>query len=240
MYAPLGTGALVGPKEFFLRSGPEYVGGGTVDVVTLREVHWAELPDRDEAGSPNVVGALAMAKAAQVLMDVGMDRVAAHEAHLTAYALERLPTVPGIKLYGDTDPGTSDRRVGVIPFTIDGAHHYLVAAVLGYEGGVGVRSGCFCAHPYVVHLLQLPQAALESWKDRVLSGDKRNMPGMVRASFGCYSNTADVDRLVEMLERVARGDYEGSYELQPASGEYVPVGYQEPLAQFFTLEPASD
>ncbi len=73
MYAPFGTGALVGPNEIFLSGPPEYRGGGTVDVVTADEVEWAGTPDRDEAGSPNVVGALAMAVAARVLMEVGMD-----------------------------------------------------------------------------------------------------------------------------------------------------------------------
>jgi selenocysteine lyase/cysteine desulfurase len=154
--------------------------------------------------------------------------------------------MPGIHVYGDANPAASDTRLGVIPFNVEEVDHYLVAAILGYEGGVGVRSGCFCAHPYVVHLLQLPREALEAWKDleawkeRVLRGDKRGMPGMVRASFGCYSDTEDVDRLVEMLDRVARGDYHGKYEVDPASGEYLPEGYREPLARFFTLESASD
>ncbi|MBW7959367.1 MAG: aminotransferase class V-fold PLP-dependent enzyme, partial [Candidatus Promineofilum sp.] len=79
MYAPYGTGALIGPKEIFLNDAPEYRGGGTVDIVTLDEVYWAGVPDREEAGSPNVVGAVAMAVAARVLMEVGMDEVAAHE-----------------------------------------------------------------------------------------------------------------------------------------------------------------
>jgi selenocysteine lyase/cysteine desulfurase len=236
MYAPYGTGALVGPKEFFLRSAPEYPGGGTVDVVTLDEVHWAGMPDRDEAGSPNVIGAVAMAKAAQVLMEIGMDRVAAHEAELTAYALEGLRTVPKIRLYGDTDPKRAAQRVGAIPFNIDGVSHYLVAAVLGYEGGIGVRSGCFCAHPYVVHLLQLPEREREAWKDKVLAGDKSDMPGLVRASFGCYNTTTDVDHLIEMLQRVAGGDYRADYRLHGSSGEYVPAGYVDPLPNYFTLE----
>ncbi len=236
MYAPYGTGALIGPKEFFLRSGPEYPGGGTVDVVTLDEVHWAGMPDRDEAGSPNVVGAVAMAKAAQVLMEIGMDTVAAHEAELTAYALERLGTVPKIQLYGDADPKRAAHRVGVIPFNLEGMSHYLVAAVLGYEGGIGVRSGCFCAHPYVVHLLQLAQDVRDTWKARVLAGDKSDMPGLVRASFGCYNTTADVDQLVEMLGTVARGEYRATYRLHGSSGEYVPAGYVDPLPDFFTLE----
>jgi selenocysteine lyase/cysteine desulfurase len=236
MYAPFGTGALVGPKELFLASGPEYPGGGSVDVVTLDEVHWAGMPDRDEAGSPNVVGAMAMAKAAKALMEMGMDAVARHEAELTAYALERLASVPGMRIYGERDPARAAERVGVIPFNVEGAHHYLVAAVLGYEGGIGVRSGCFCAHPYVVHLLDLPVAVRDTWKGRVLAGDKSDMPGLVRASFGCYNTTDDVDRLIEMLEIVARGAYTGEYRLHAASGEYVPAGYEDPLGEYFTLE----
>ncbi len=236
MYAPFGTGALVGSKDFFLASGPEYRGGGTVDVVTLDEVHWTGVPDRDEAGSPNVIGAVAMAKAAQVLMHVGMDRIARHEAELTAYCLDRLHHIPGIRIYGDTDPSRSHERVGVIPFNVDGLHHYKTAAILGYEGGVGVRSGCFCAHPYVVHLLQLPAEDHETWKKRVLSGDRSDMPGMIRASFGCYTTREDVDRLVEMLERVARNEYRGDYQLDIATGEYAPAGYPEPLAEYFSLE----
>ena len=235
MYAPLGTGALVGPKAFFLESGPEYPGGGTVSVVTMDEVHWAGMPDRDEAGSPNVVGAMAMAKAAQVLMDIGMDAVAQHEAELTAYTLERLAAVPGITVYGDNDPSRAADRVGVIPFNLEGVSHYLVAAILGYEGGIGVRSGCFCAHPYVVHLLDLPAEVRDSWKERVLAGDKSDMPGLVRASFGCYNTTDDVDRLVEMLAIIAAGSYTATYELHAPSGEYLPAGYHDPLTDYFTL-----
>jgi cysteine desulfurase / selenocysteine lyase len=236
MYAPFGTGALIGPKAIFLQSPPDYVGGGTVDVVTLDEVHWAGMPDRDEAGSPNVVGAVAMAAAAQLLMEVGMEQIAAHEEELIAYALTELQKVPGLTIYGETDPARAHEKVGVIPFNLAGVSHFKLAAILGYEGGIGVRSGCFCAHPYVVHLLQLDEATAHTWRDQLLSGDKSHMPGMVRASFGCYNNQADVDRLVEMLRRIARGDYQGDYRLDPASGEYTPAGFVEPLADYFLLE----
>ncbi len=236
MYAPYGTGALIGPKEIFLHEAPEYRGGGTVDIVTLDEVHWAGVPDREEAGSPNVVGAVAMAVAAQVLMEVGMDAVAAHEEHLIAYTLERLREVPGIHIYGETDPARAHEKVGVIPFNLEGMSHFLVAAILGYEGGIGVRSGCFCAHPYVVHLLHLDEDESHRWRDQMLAGDKSEMPGMVRASFGCYSNTDDVDRLVEMLKAIARGDYHGDYALDRATGEYRPRNFHEPLEDYFLLE----
>lgn len=240
MYAPFGTGALVGPKEVFLRSGPEYSGGGTVDAVTLDEVYWAGLPDREESGSPNTVGAVAMAAAAQVLMEVGMDAIAAHEDALIMHALERLPSVSRMKVYGQADPARSSEKVGVIPFNLEGIPHFLVAAVLGYEGGIGVRSGCFCAHPYVVHLLHLSEEEKAKWRNRVLRGDKSDMPGLVRASFGCYNTTEDIDRLVEMLQRIARADYQGEYEVHRPSGEYVPKDYREPLADFFLLRPVDE
>ncbi|NCF65009.1 MAG: aminotransferase class V-fold PLP-dependent enzyme [Chloroflexi bacterium] len=237
MYAPFGTGALIGPKAFFLQGPPEYRGGGTVDVVTLDDVAWAGMPDRDEAGSPNVVGAVAMAAAIQVLMEASMDNIAAHEEELISYALERLGRIPGVKIYGETNPARAHEKVGAIPFNLEGMSHFLLAAILGYEGGIGVRSGCFCAHPYVVHLLQLDEHEAATWQAQLLGGDKSNMPGMVRMSFGCYNNTGDVDHLVEMVERVAKGEYQGEYVLDRSSGEYTPVNYVDPLEDYFLLEP---
>lgn len=235
MYAPYGTGALIGPKRVFLESAPEYRGGGTIDVVTLDDVVWAGLPDREEAGSPNVVGAVALAAAIQALDLVGMQAVADHEAALVRYALKRLAAVPGIEVYGDTDPDGANDRVGVIPFNLEGHSHFEVAAILGYEGGVGVRSGCFCAHPYVIHLLGVSDETTAAWRRRMLAGDKRDMPGMVRASFGCYNDIHDVDQLTEMLERIARGDVRGTYQVEKATGEYVPVGHVEDLDPYFRL-----
>jgi selenocysteine lyase/cysteine desulfurase len=234
MYAPFGTGALIGPKQVFLEGSPEYPGGGTVDVVTLEDVHWAGTPDRDEAGSPNVVGAVAMAAAAQALMDVGLENIAAHEEHLVTYILQKLSSIPGIQIYGEKDPEKAKERVGVIPFNLDGFSHFKVAAILGFEGGIGVRSGCFCAHPYVVHLLQLSEEESHSWRDKILDGDKSEMPGLIRASFGCYNSEEDIDRLIEMLERIEGNDFAGNYELNRATGEYSPKGYSDPLqAHFF-------
>jgi selenocysteine lyase/cysteine desulfurase len=235
MYAPFGTGALVGPNEIFLGGPPEYRGGGTVDVVTADEVEWAGTPDRDEAGSPNVVGALAMAVAARVLMEVGMDQVAAHEQELVEYTLERLGAMEGITIYGETDPARASEKVGAIPFNLEGVSHFLVAAILGYEAGVGVRSGCFCAHPYVVHLLKLTDDEAATWRGQLLGGDKSSMPGMVRMSFGCYNNIDDIDRMMEMLERIAASDYQGDYRLDTASGEYLPADYEEPILDFLPL-----
>lgn len=235
MYAPFGTGALIGPKEVFLRSPPEYRGGGTVDVVTLDDVAWAGLPDRDEAGSPNVVGAIAMATAAQALMDVGMTTITQHEADLVEYAMSRLHSIEGVQIFGEPAPGSEQDKVGVISFNLEGVSHFLVAAILGYEAAVGVRSGCFCAHPYVVRLLGLDSDQTSSWRQEILSGIREHMPGMVRMSLGCYNGREDIDRALEMVARIAESDYRGDYRVDPASGEYTPQGFTDEFKDYFAL-----
>jgi selenocysteine lyase/cysteine desulfurase len=235
MYAPFGAGALVGPREIFLRNAPEYRGGGTVEDVTLEDVRWAGLPDREEAGSPNVVGAVAMAVAAQALMDAGMESVERHEAALTAYALDRLRALPEITIYGEANPRLTHERVGVISFNLGSAHHALVAAVIGYEGGIGVRSGCFCAQPYVARLLSLTETQQARWRRELLAGDKSRKPGMARISFGVYNSFEDVDALVEMLRRITRNEYQGKYYPVRESGEYEPAGYRDSITDYFSL-----
>ena len=176
-----------------------------------------------------------MAVAERVLMEVGMDQVAAHEQELVEYTLERLGAMEGITIYGETDPARASEKVGAIPFNLSGISHFLVAAILGYEAGVGVRSGCFCAHPYVIHLLRLTDDEAATWREQLLGGDKSSMPGMVRMSLGCYNNTDDIDRMLEMLERIAANDYRGDYQLEISSGEYFPAGYEEAIPDFLPL-----
>lgn len=236
VYAPFGTGALIGPREFFERGAPEYRGGGTIELVTLDEVQWSAPPDRDEAGSPNVVGAVALAVSLELLSRVGMDAIAGHEAALTRYALLKLSALPFIELYGLKDLEKVEERLGVIPFQVHGVEHALAAAILGFEGGIGVRNGCFCAHPYVLRLLKVSDQEFLTYRSRVLSGDRSHLPGLIRASFGCYNNEADVDRLVEWLERIARKDYRGEYFLDRRSGSYYPRGFSmEAMERYYSF-----
>ncbi|GAB4530716.1 MAG: aminotransferase class V-fold PLP-dependent enzyme [Anaerolineales bacterium] len=233
MYAPFGSGALIGRRDTFAQGAPDMVGGGTIDMVTLDEVIWAQPPDRDEAGSPNTVGAVALAAAMRQLQEVGMDVVAQHEAELTAYALERLTNIPGIHIFGDTDPRNTMQRVGVIPFLVENADHFLVSAILGHEFGIGVRSGCFCAHPYVLHLLEASDATTARLRERIIQGDRTEMPGLIRASFGLYNVPQDVDVLVDALQAVVRGAYQGKYQQDRASGTYSPAGWAPVFEQYF-------
>jgi selenocysteine lyase/cysteine desulfurase len=191
------------------------------------------MPDRDEAGSPNVMGAVAMAAAAKTLMDHGMDSVAEHERVLTEYALRKLGEMGDIHIYGETDPNRASEKVGVIPFNLEGTDHALLAAVAGFEFGVGVRNGCFCAHPYVVELLRLHESEIEEWRRQFLMGDKSRMPGMVRMSFGCYSDHEDVDRLLEAIDRIRDGDFIGDYSQIPETGEFIPSGYTDDFSSYW-------
>jgi selenocysteine lyase/cysteine desulfurase len=245
MYAPFGTGALICARDGFV-ARPDHSGGGTIAAVTTDDVVWAGLPDREEAGSPNVVGAVALAAAIRTLEAIGLDRIAAHETELAAYARGCLERLPGLTVHGpaaagvgagaDAGGGAEVTRVGVVPFTIAGIPHGLVAAVMGYEHGVGVRSGCFCAQPYIIHLLRVTDRAVHSWTASARQGDLRDTPGMVRISFGCYNDAGDVDRAVDALERIIAGEVLGRYSCD-REGTYSPVDYDEP--QVFRLQPGS-
>jgi selenocysteine lyase/cysteine desulfurase len=112
-----------------------------------------------------------MAAAEVALTDIGMDVVAEHEADLTRYALTKLAHVKGVHLFGERDPGTAASRLGVIPLNLDGVSHFLLASILGFEFGIGVRNGCFCAHPYVLHLMDVDHDESTRVRQMILSHD---------------------------------------------------------------------
>lgn len=226
MYAPFGSGALVGRRDIFEQGEPDVTGGGTVEIVTLDSVVWAGPPDRDEAGSPNTVGAVALAAAIRQLERIGMDKVAEHEAELTAHALNRLAEIPEVIIYGSRDPIEASSRLGVIPLQIQGMIHFKVAAILGHEFGIGVRSGCFCAHPYLLHLLQFDHAEADAVRAQMLAGDRSDMPGMIRVSFGLYNTIEEVDIFVDSLNKIIHGEFTGEYVQDISTGEFVPRGWE--------------
>jgi selenocysteine lyase/cysteine desulfurase len=235
LYAPFGTGALIGLRSTFEQGEPDQTGGGTVEIVTLEDVVWADPPDREEAGSPNTIGAVALAAAIHQIEKIGMANIASHEAELTSYALEKLNHIPTIKIYGDPDPERAAERLGVIPFQMEGYSHFLVSAILGYEFGIGVRSGCFCAHPYILHLLGLSPEKARQVRTRMLAGDKSDMPGMVRISFGLYNTKVDIDELIEALIHISNGNFLGTYSQDRATGEYTPANWHPDFSSYFSL-----
>ncbi|NLA58534.1 MAG: aminotransferase class V-fold PLP-dependent enzyme [Firmicutes bacterium] len=201
LYAPFGTGVLIGPRRIFEQGSPEIVGGGTVNLVTPRGVEWTQPPARDEAGSPNLIGVVALATALEILSEVNMDNVAAHEQSLTDYAVDTLSRIPGLKLYGSTKPGDKN-RLGVMSFSLEGYEHGLVAAHLAFYGGIGVRSGCFCAQPYIQRLLGLDEKDIARLRHSLATGTIKQLPGLVRISFGLYNDYGEIDRLAKTLELI--------------------------------------
>ena len=225
LYAPFGSGALVGPRSLFETGDPFLAGGGAVDLVGLDEVIWTAPPDREEAGSPNVVGAVALHAAIDALTSIGWDAVAAHERALATRLLGGLQAIDGVRLLGPVGAGTvTTDMLPVAAFTLEGMHHALVASRLSAEYGIAVRHGCFCAHPYVVRLLGMDEADVDAYRREVLSGDHRGIPGAVRASAGLGTSGDDIEALLGAVADLAAGAPPPvPYEQDAATGDYFPV-----------------
>ena len=221
MYAPFGAGVLVGPMSTFTEGDPFLAGGGAVDLVDLDEVVWTLPPDREEAGSPNVLGAVALEAAIEELHGFGWPAVIGHDEQIRVALHAGLRAITGVRLLGPP-PGTP--TLPLATFVIDGVPHALAAARLSAEFGIGVRHGCFCAHPYLLRLLGLSTAEVSSYRDAVLAGDRRSIPGAVRASGGLSTSLADLERLVAAVARIASGEPAPvAYEQDPGTGDFWPV-----------------
>ena len=235
MYAPYGVGALIGPRRVFLEGAPDLVGGGTVDIVNLEDAYWTDLPDKEEAGTPDIVGAVAVARAIRVMEEIGWDAIIAHERALTARALERLARIPGVTVYGGTDLAMPGDRLGTIAFNVDALPHALVAAVLAYEHGIGVRNGCFCAHPYVKALLHVTADEAQAMETRIRGRDRSAIPGAVRMSFGIYNTDEDVDLACEAIAAIAGGARRRDYRLDAERGVYTLPGADDAFERYFSF-----
>jgi cysteine desulfurase/selenocysteine lyase len=217
IYAPFGLGVLITDRDMFKEGDPDMVGGGTVDLVSEDYAYWTDAPEKEEAGTPNVAGAIALAKALKVIMEIGMDKIAAHEADLTRYTLQEFKKIPGLIFYGSVREDEVSNRLGVISFNVKDMPHALVSAILNYEGGIGVRNGCFCAHPYVKCLLGVTVEESRILAEKILSHDRSTVPGAVRMSFGMYNTKDEIDHMVGVLKMISEKRYKGEYLLKPVS-----------------------
>jgi selenocysteine lyase/cysteine desulfurase len=221
MYAPFGAGVLIGPRTAFSAGDPFLAGGGAVELVDLNEVVWTDPPEREEAGSPNVLGAVALHEAMNRLGEIGHGAIAAHDKELAERLRHGLEALDGVRLLG---PGLDTETLPVATFTLEGSHHALIAARLSAEHGIGVRHGCFCAHPYLIRLLGLNSEEVAAYRHAVRAGDHRSMPGAVRASAGINTSLEDIDRFLSAVADVARGGPTPvRYEQDPATGDYWPA-----------------
>src|SRR5690349_21349134 len=222
MYAPYGAGVLVAPRDFFA-GAPEVMGGGAISIVTWDDTVWADLPDREEAGSPNVIGAVALGVAIETLMELGFERMLDDEAGLGRRMHAELASVPGVAVLGAAEQRRAGARLALSSFVVDGLHHGLVAAALSHEWGIAVRHGCFCANPYVFHLLHMSKDEVVAVEGEVTAGRRKALPGAVRASLAPYNTQEEVDRFLDAVRQIARGRIRATYE-QAADGTYAPAG----------------
>lgn len=195
MYAPFGIGALIAPKEIFMDGCSELVGGGTVKFVSTDDVIWSDPPEKEEAGTPNLMGVVALTESISTLQNIGMENVEEYERKLTSYALYLMRKIPNIILYDDFN---LDSKVSIISFNMRGLHHTELANILGREGGVAVRNGCFCAQPYVQRLLKISKEDVKRFRNC----EKNRQPGMVRISFGIYNNFNEIDLFIYLLNKI--------------------------------------
>src|SRR5919201_950554 len=144
---PSGVGALWGRRELLEAMSPFNLGGQMIRKVELEQTTWNELPNKFEAGTPAIAEAVGFGAAIDYISEIGLDAIAAHEHELTAYALERMAELPGIRLFGPP----ADRRAGIVSFVVDGVHPHDVAQILDWEG-VAIRAGHHCPQPLMRRL----------------------------------------------------------------------------------------
>ncbi len=177
MLGPTGIGALWGRRELLEEMEPAEGGGEMISDVGLYESRWAPVPHKFEAGTPPIAQAIGFGAAIDYLTKIGMPAVREHEVAITRYALERLATVPELRVYGPTD---LEARGGAVSFTLADIHAHDLATILDEEAGVAIRAGHHCAKPLMREL---------------------DVSSTARASFYVYTTENDIDALISGLHR---------------------------------------
>lgn len=174
VFGPTGVGILYG-KEEILNELPPYQGGGDmIKTVTFEKTTYNGLPHKFEAGTPNIVGGIALGTAIKWIADQDIEAVQKYEEDLLAYATEQLKTIEGVVIYGE-----AKQKSGVLSFLINDLHPYDIGTLLNQQG-VAVRTGHHCTQPIMAFY---------------------KIPGTIRASFSIYNNQADVDAFISALKK---------------------------------------
>ena len=176
IYGPTGVGVLYGKEEWLDRLPPYQGGGEMIESVSFERTVFEKLPFKFEAGTPDYVATHGLAKALDYVSALGMDNIAAHERELTQYCMERMRTIPGMRLFG-----TTPDKDAVVSFLVGDIHHLDMGTLLD-RLGIAVRTGHHCAQPVMQRL---------------------GVQGVVRASFALYNTKEEIDALVEGVRRVA-------------------------------------
>ena len=175
LYGPTGIGVLYG-REALLEAMPPYQGGGDmIQSVTFDKTIYADLPNKFEAGTPHIAGAVGLGAAIDYISSIGFRRIAAHEQDVLAYGTAALSAVPGLRLIG-----TADHKASILSFVLKGAHPHDVGTIVDSEG-VAIRTGHHCTQPVM---------------------ERFGVPATARASVAMYNTREEIDVLVRALDRV--------------------------------------
>jgi len=210
MYAPFGTGVLIAPKNTFEKGFSEHIGGGTIKFVSIKDTIWADPPEKEEAGTPNLMGVVALSTSIKTLQNLNIQNIEEYERNLTKYALDLLKNIPQLILYDDMNV---EEKVSIISFNMEGLNHDELATMLAREGGIAVRNGCFCAQPYVQRLLKISDEDMKKY----MNDESLLRPGLVRISFGLYNDYNEVYLLAYLLNEISKDIefYKNKYRNSP-------------------------
>ncbi len=200
MYAPYGTGIIVGPKEFFDGFNPYQIGGGNLPYITRNlEIKRFYTERAHDPGTPNAMGAISIAKAIQIIEDLKQERIAKYEHSLVEYTFTGLQQIPGVTIHI-----SGESLAHVIPFDVNGFDGRLVAEILAQEHGIGVRSGAFCTYEYIRKLKNVSDEEDSKIAQEVEMGMTRNIPNIIRASFAMYNTLEDCDRFLDAISEIVK------------------------------------
>lgn len=199
IYSPFGIGVIIGLKEDFENSLPDYSGGGTVELVLDNKVIYLEPPEKNEAGTPNFLGVMSLINSLKEIRNIGYEFIENHEKILLKRILQGLKSIPMVINYGDCC-NIYDRS-GITVFNIKEFYDMEVAEILAKKRGIAVRHGWFCAHPYCRRLMGINEKEASCF----LKDDTKNMPGMIRVSLAIYNTEKEVDFFLNTVEDIANG-----------------------------------
>ena len=220
LYTPMSPGVMIAKRAILKSLSEQDLGGGSVSHVSFHDQQLVDNEsDKEESGTPNIVGAIALSSVLNELMSIGFDTIEAHDNGLLNYCLEELRSIEGITVYAKP----SAERAGALAFNHQDIDHGLLAAILNDYFSIAVRNECFCAHPYVSSLLKQ-----ELWELDLTDIDEQHQEdfinrkrGMVRVSFSLYNTKADIDKLLSAIKQIWSnyGYYANNYSAL-ADGSY--------------------
>ncbi|WP_195987342.1 aminotransferase class V-fold PLP-dependent enzyme [Clostridium sp. D53t1_180928_C8] len=196
IYAPFGSGVIIGLRKIFNEKEPASSGGGTVQIVLDERQLWLDTPEKNEAGTPNLFGAISIAEALKEMDKIGFHVIENNEKNLLSYLIKELKQFEKVTLYADNE--NIDDRLGILVFNIDGMTYEEVGGALADIRGIGVREGGFCAHPYTRRVLGIKDDELQRYMSEV------GIPGLVRVSLGIYNTKKEANIFLDTIEYICR------------------------------------